>query len=319
MPNQALDLKDIQTIFDLKTAINRFSDGIQIALKAANTEINRTFEWLQERMSYWQHEIECAQQELSRAQADLRRCENSGYYDDDGYYHQPYCGCEEQAVERATSYLKQSNEALQTVRGWYNRIEQTASDHMSAANQLNKIADWQSEKAQINLNQTAEKYEAVQSTAGQVGGIGDLLVGIAGTIAASLGAHDPNKQDWIDRNIQVINVNELPNPDEIKTEEDFKKVSLEDMKAGILRWQEMRSTIDSGTGNSSEYWSRIDQTRGFDYSGGYQKIYDSFYGQDAIRVEKIGNDYSIINGRHRIWAAKQMGIDQLPIHLIEKA
>jgi hypothetical protein len=319
MANQALDLKNIQAIIDLKTAINKFSEGIQNALKAANTEINHTFEWLQERISYWQHEIERAQQELSRAQVDLRRCENSGYYDDDGYYHRPNCGCEERAVEQARAYLQQCNEALQIVRMWHNRIEQGASDHMSAANQLNKIADWHSEKAQMNLNQTADKYEAVQSSAGQVGGIGDLLIGAAVTIAASLAAQDPNKQDWIDRNIQMVKINEIPNPDEIKSEDDFIKVSLEDMKAGIHRWQEMRSTIDSGTGNTSEYWSGIDQTRGFDYSGGYQKIYDSFYGQDAIRVEKIGNNYSIINGRHRIWAAKQMGIDQLPIHLIEKA
>jgi len=318
MANQALDLKNIQSVLDLKTAINKFSEGVQNGLNVANVEINRTFEWLQERMSYWQHEIERAQQELSRAEADLRRCENSGYYDDDGYYHQPYCGCEEQAVERARAYLQQCNEALYIVRGWHNRIEQGASDHMSAANQLNKIADWHSEKAQINLNQTADKYEAVQSSASQVGGIGDLLVGVAGMVATGFGANE-SKDDWKDRNNQLINVNDLPNPEEIKNEDDFKKVSLEDMKAGIHRWQEMRSTIDSGTGNSSEYWSGIDQKRGLDYSGGYQRVYDAFYGQDAIRVEKKGNTYDIINGRHRIWLAKQMGIDQIPVHLIEKA
>ncbi len=319
MANQALDLKDIQTLLDLKTAINKFSEGVQNGLNAAIVEITRTFEWLQERMSYWQHEIERAQQELSRAQADLRRCENSGYYDDDGNYHQPNCGCEEQAVDQAKVYLQQCNEALYVVRGWHSRIEEAASDYMLASNQLNKTSEWQSEKAQTNLIQTAGKYEAVQTTSSQVGGIGDLVAEIAGTIVSSLADHDPNKQDWIDRDIQMVNTSDLPNPDEIKSKEDYKKVSLEDMKAGIHRWQEMRSTIDSGPGNSSEYWLGIDQTRGFDYSSGYQKIYDAFYGQDAIRVEKSGNNFSIINGRHRIWAAKQMGIDQLPIHLIEHA
>jgi hypothetical protein len=317
MSNQALDLKNIQALIDFKTAISKFSEGILNGLNAVNVEISRTFEWLQERTNYWQHEIERAQQELSRAQIDLRRCENSGYYDDDGYYHQPYCGCEEQAVEQARAYLQQCNEALQIVRMWHNRIEQGAADYMSAANQLNKIADWHSNKAQMNLDQTAGKYEAVQSSSSQVGGIGDLLVGIAGVVAAGFSATKSDEK-WKDQNIQMINVKDIPNPDEIKNEDDFKKVSMADMKAGIQRWQEMRSSIDSGAGNSSEYWSGIDRKRGLDYSSGYQRVYDAFYGQDALRVEKNGNNYDIINGRHRIWLAKQMGIDQLPVHLIEK-
>jgi hypothetical protein len=316
MANHALDLKNIQAIVDLKTAINKFSEGIQNGLQVANMAISRTFEWLQERTSYWQHEIERALQDLSRAEADLRRCQNSGYYDD-GHYHQPYCGCEEQAVEKARVYLQQCNEALQIVQKWHNRIEETTSEHMSAANQMQKIADWHSQKAQMNLDQTADKYEAVQSSASQVGGIGDLLAGVAGTFAAGFSAHKPG-EDWKDSNIQMINVKDIPNPDEIKDGEDFKKVSIEDMKAGIQRWQEMRSTIDSGAGNSSDYWSGIDQKRGLDYSSGYQRVYDAFYGQDAIRVVKNGNNYDIINGRHRIWLVKQMGIDQIPIHLIEK-
>ena len=318
MSNQSLDLKNIQTILDLKTAIDKFSEGIQSDLKYINNEIGCNFEWLLERSNYWQHEIEIAQQDLYKAEADLQRCENSGIVDEDGYYHQPYCDCEKRTVEQASAYLHECNEAIQIVQKWQGRIEKAASDQITAANQLSTLSDWQSEKAQMNLDQTACRYEIVQSTSSQVGSIGNLLGGLVESVNAGIAAHGNNQGDWKDRNIQNIYVDNLPYPDEIKNGDDFKKVSLEEMKAGLNRLQEIRPIVEKGTGNSSDYWAKIDQQKGLNFSSGYQRIYDAFYGQDAIRVEKNGNTFDIINGRHRIWLAKQMGIEQLPIHLIEK-
>ena len=318
MGSQGLEIQDIQAISDLKTKISTFSQGIQSGLKAANTEVDRTFEWLRERTNYWQREVERAQYLLSRAQADLIRCQNSGYYDVDGHYHQPYCGCEERAVEQARMYLQQCNEALQIARSWTSRVDQAASDHIIAANQLTRIADWHSERAQINLDKTIMKYEAAQSSASQVGSFSDLLTGAVGGIIAGIASQNTNDQEWVDREIQIINVNDLPVPEGVDSDEDFKKVPMEDVRAGIQRWQEMRYIIDKGIDNNSDYWAKLDQESGLEYSNGYQKIYDAFYGSDAIRVEKDGNDFSIINGRHRIWMAKQMGITQLPVHLFEK-
>jgi len=318
MGSQGLEIQDIQALSDLKAAIGMFSEGTQNTLKMANIEINRTFEWLQERTNYWQHEIERAQYNLSRAQSDLVRCQNSGYYDDDGHYHQPYCGCEERAVEQARIYLLHCNEALQIVYTWHRRIEQAAEDHMKAANQLSRIADWHGENAQINLDQTATKYEAVQSISSHLDGSTGLAASIAGIIAETLSAHGSIKEEWADRGIQMINIGDLPKTEGVEGEGDFKKVSMDNVRFGLQRLQEMRYFIDNGTGNNSDYWAKLDQERGFEYFNGYQRIYDAFYGGSAIRIEKLGNDFTIINGQHRVWMARQMGIDQLPVHLVEK-
>ena len=253
-----------------------------------------------------------------RAQEDLIRCQNSGYYDDDGHYHQPYCGCEVRVVEQARIYLQHCNEALQIVGTWHRMIEEGSGRSYKAANQLSTVANWHSEKAQINLDQTATKYEAVRSASGQLGGSTGLVGSIAGIIAESLSANGSNVKEWTDRGIQMINIEDLPKTKGIEDEDNFKKVPMETVRAGLQRLQEMRYFIDNGTGNNSDYWAKLDRESGFQYSNGYQQIYDAFYGDSAIRIEKLGNDFTIINGQHRIWMARQMGINQLPVHLIEK-
>ena len=80
----------------------------------------------------------------------------------------------------------------------------------------------------------------------------------------------------------------------------------------------MQPVIESGEGDNSDYWAAVDQKARLDYAHGDQRIYEAFYGQDAIRVTWDGSRYDIINGRHRIWLAKHAGLETLPVHLIER-
>lgn len=128
----------------------------------------------------------------------------------------------------------------------------------------------------------------------------------------------PVPGDWVDRGIQDVPVAGLPDPEGVDDAGDFKKVPLEEMKVGLTRLQEMKPVIDSGEGANTDYWHELDHQRGLAYPDGYQKVYESFYGQDAIRLDKDGDQYDIVNGRHRIFMAKQMGIGTLPARVIEK-
>jgi hypothetical protein len=117
--------------------------------------------------------------------------------------------------------------------------------------------------------------------------------------------------------IQDVPVADLPDPEGISGPEDFTKYSSDTLESGIQKLQEMKPTIDNGTGNSSDYWNNYDQVHGLDVPNGYRIVYDSYYGGDHIRVEKSGDTYNIVNGRHRIWLAKQMGIESLPMEAVE--
>ncbi len=118
-------------------------------------------------------------------------------------------------------------------------------------------------------------------------------------------------------NIQDVSIAELPEPEGISGSEDFTKYSSETLQSGIEKLQEMKPVIDNGTGNSSDYWYNYDQAHGLDVPNGYQIVYDSYYGDDHIRVEKDGDNCDIINGRHRIWLAQQMGVESLPMEVVD--
>ena len=106
-------------------------------------------------------------------------------------------------------------------------------------------------------------------------------------------------------------------PKDISNTLDFQKIPMDEMKAGMKKLQEMLPTIESGVGASGDYWAERDRELGLDYPNGYLRIYEAFYGHDAIRVEKSGSNYEIVNGRHRVWLAKQMGIGKLPVSVVE--
>ena len=118
-------------------------------------------------------------------------------------------------------------------------------------------------------------------------------------------------------NIQDVAIAELPDPEGISGSSDFTKYSPEVLQSGIEKLQEMKPAIDSGVGRNSDYWGDYDAAHGLSVPDGYQIVYDSYYGNDHIRVEKDGDRYNIINGRHRIWLAKQMGAESLPMEVVE--
>lgn len=124
---------------------------------------------------------------------------------------------------------------------------------------------------------------------------------------------------WVNEGVQAVTVDTLPEPEGINDASDFKKVPLEEMASGIRRLQEMTPTITSGIGASSDYWAKHDRQKGLAYSEGYQKIYDAFYGGDAIKIDVDGSNFNIINGRHRIWLAKRLGVATLPMRVTRKA
>lgn len=123
---------------------------------------------------------------------------------------------------------------------------------------------------------------------------------------------------WVDEGVRFVSVADLPEPAGVSGGADFRKISEPEMRAGIEKLQEMRPVIESGLGASSDYWADYDRRRGMEYAGGYQRVYEAFYGDDCIKVNDDGGSYDIDNGRHRIWLAKRMGVGQLPMRVIKR-
>ena len=123
---------------------------------------------------------------------------------------------------------------------------------------------------------------------------------------------------WVDRGIINVRVSDLPQPEGISGPADFQKESYEDMRVGLRKLELMKPYVADGSRASSDAWRTFDQQEGLSYENGYQKVYDAFYGDGAIRLEKVGDQYDIINGRHRIFAAKEMFMREIPARMIER-
>jgi hypothetical protein len=123
---------------------------------------------------------------------------------------------------------------------------------------------------------------------------------------------------WVDLGIRDVEVQKLSDIEGISDKNDFKKVPMKDMKAGLKRYLKIREVLDTGKGKSKDHWAEIDRKKGLSYPDGYQRVYEAFYGREPIRITKDGNKYTVENGRHRVWLAQQMGIRVLPASIVER-
>lgn len=127
----------------------------------------------------------------------------------------------------------------------------------------------------------------------------------------------PSEVKWVDRGIQDVPVDQVDLSDSpVKNTDDFRKVSYNEMIEGIHKLQEeVRPAVERGA--DGEYFSRLDEVRGLTHENGYRKVYDAFYGDSAIRLEKMGNNYDVVNGYHRLTVARELELNTVPARVIE--
>jgi hypothetical protein len=138
------------------------------------------------------------------------------------------------------------------------------------------------------------------------------------TIEAIQGEKDvPGEGEWVDRGIQDVPVEEVDLSDSpVQDTDDFRKVSHAEMVEGFRKLQEeVRPAVAQGA--EGDYFSRLDQERGLDYEHGYRRVYDAFYGDDAIRLDKVDDTYTVVNGYHRLAVAQELGLRTVPARVIE--
>ena len=125
------------------------------------------------------------------------------------------------------------------------------------------------------------------------------------------------KSEWVDHGIVNVPVADLPDPDGVSGPQDFNHhISWEDAKAASGKLPDLQKQIAAG--KTGDDFSAQDQANGLDYAHGTRKFYDLYYGSDPVVLNKVGNDYDIVSGRHRIFAAKDQGLETIPAWVKEK-
>jgi hypothetical protein len=166
-------VRSIQALEDLKGAPGRFGGEAQMALQAAELEIRRTLDWLQERLNYWRSEVQRRREEVRQAEADLARCRTSGYYED-GRYHAPDCSAEERALRQAQVRLREAEAELQNVQRWMKAVGEAVDTYRTQAQRLGRLIAIDLPKANAFLERKIAELQAYLAVIAPTVGVGAL-------------------------------------------------------------------------------------------------------------------------------------------------
>jgi flagellar biosynthesis regulator FlaF len=331
----------IQYLVDLRIAIGQFREETQQSLSSIDIEIRRSQEWLKQKHDYWRKQVEHRKEEVSRAQQALSHCRSTKNSD---------CRSVQNKLAEALRALREAEKELETVRYWSQVIQQAITDYQKQAYRLEQQLQQDIPKAGTFLGRKIEELKGYMAVSPISGGVVSTTyasstehilaqidesqkeISLRGELALPLSdemldGQPKNKQDmmWQEKGIQNVPVKYLIHcldgeRSHVKSKEDFDKVSYdyEDMVEGFRK---LNSVVLPGVqeGASGDDFSQMDAQQGLDNEHGYRRIYDVFYGQDAIHVNKLGeNCYDIDNGYHRIFVARDMGLETIPAKVAER-
>lgn len=156
--SQPLHINDYEVLRNFHDALKRFDEKTQGNIDSIQMEIQRTLEWIDERVQYWRSKIEYAENSMDDARHDLRRCESNS--DDDGYAD---CRYEEDALQNAEYEFEECLRNLETAQQWRITLENAIEEYYKQTPRFRNLVTDHSDKAKAFLMSKYEKYSLVHS------------------------------------------------------------------------------------------------------------------------------------------------------------
>lgn len=186
------NVQAIHALDEFRGALARFGSDAQNGLTAAAQEIQRTNDWLAERMNYWRNEVMRRQAAVQQAEAALARCQASGYYDRDGHYHAPDCSAYQAAVLQARVRLREAEAELRNVQQWTRLVQQAIAEYQREAQRLAAILGNDLPKASALLANSANILQSYTTMSAP------FPAGVTTSTVSSKGA---NFENWATENV----------------------------------------------------------------------------------------------------------------------
>jgi hypothetical protein len=126
----------IETVSDFRAKLCEFGTKTRDTLSAIDMNIRRTFDWLTERLKYWQREIKVRQEEVTRAKIELEQRRNMGR---DG--RGPGTADQEKNLRKAQARLKEAEEKVASCKRWHPILEHAVREYYGPARALSGALD----------------------------------------------------------------------------------------------------------------------------------------------------------------------------------
>lgn len=309
------NVRSIQALSDFRGAWARFGSEAYESLKATEMQIRRTQEWLAERLRHWQRQVSRCEEAVARAESALTRCQNSGSYDHQtGRSYVPDCRQYQQALQQAQRYLRQAQSELRTVQQAIKAVERAAADYQRQAQRLATMLSGDLPKGAALLGRSIAILQSYLSMSAPSGSGASL--GASSSSSSSTNTSTSTK--WVEQGIIDVPISQIDTSDSsVQGAQDFRKVSHKQMVDGLQKLEQVvRPAVQNGA--DGDYFSELDAEEGLEHADGYRRIYDAFYGGEPIRLEKVGDSYQVTNGQHRLFVARELGLESIPASVISQ-
>ena len=299
--NKGANVGSLQTLQDLAAALKSFSRRRRELLNDLESPLARRMERLEERRDAWEREM------------NRRRDEYEGADEEDDSYH-------------LQMRFEEAEENLQQVERWLERVRGVAISYMRCARRLSAGDDERAIAFLQDRIAELEKYLAIQVDSSQPGstfpfeGLGILPNAIGAleqTVAYGLDCITefilPLGFTWVP--LSSVSADEMAN---LPADDDYPKISKIEMLRGFEVLQRDVLPAIKQSGADSDYFFKLDKVSGKDVGNGVQRIYDAFFGDEPITLDRKLNstEYGVTSGRHRIKVAREQGWPAVPAKLI---
>lgn len=131
------NVKKIEVLSELRTALLRFQSESRESLTSMNSESTRTLEWLQSRQQYWQRELDRRRKVLEQTQRALNDCIRASKNNRSG----GNCNEQIEAVNRAKQAVQEAEQELRNVEQFLKRVEEAYERFQREGYRLASILD----------------------------------------------------------------------------------------------------------------------------------------------------------------------------------
>jgi hypothetical protein len=153
-------VRSVQAIEQWRGSLKQFAGETLDSLRAAERELQRTEEWLQQDLRRRHRNLETCREEVNEARSALRQCQEEDDAD---------CSQEEEDLARAWARLRWAEEGLATHTRWMRSVEEAAARYRAQAQRLGMSLNVEMPRATVALEQALERLYAYLGTTGLAG------------------------------------------------------------------------------------------------------------------------------------------------------
>lgn len=192
-------IRTIQGLQDMRVCLSRFRDDAREALLISENEINRTREFVRDRIRHWEREVRHREENVTQAKRALERCLGNHSGDEDASDRD--CSRYEDELETERVRLRQAGDLLHETRKQLGRLEAQIDSYQKIATRFKTLPDSHVNRSSVFL----EKCYVALDKFLAVGGLGyQGLAGISGGSVHSaqsedkvIGTPEEDKSYWL--------------------------------------------------------------------------------------------------------------------------